>query len=62
VAARMTYFDLSTDPKFMGDFTSSLFLPHTDLEKFPSVTRMLKRRPAAANAAPPPVAAGGREP
>ena len=42
IAARMTYFDLSTDPKFMGDFTSSLFLPHTDLEKFPSVARMLK--------------------
>jgi len=42
VAAKMTYFDLSTDPKFMGDFTSSLFLPHTDLEKFPSVAGMLK--------------------
>jgi uncharacterized 2Fe-2S/4Fe-4S cluster protein (DUF4445 family) len=42
IAARMTYFDLSTDPKFMGDFTSSLFLPHTDLDKFPSVARMLK--------------------
>jgi uncharacterized 2Fe-2S/4Fe-4S cluster protein (DUF4445 family) len=44
VAARMTYFDLSTDPKFMGDFTSSLFLPHTDLQKFPSVTKMLRAR------------------
>jgi uncharacterized 2Fe-2S/4Fe-4S cluster protein (DUF4445 family) len=44
VAMRMTYFDLSTDPKFMGDFTSSLFLPHTDLERFPSVVRMLKGR------------------
>jgi uncharacterized 2Fe-2S/4Fe-4S cluster protein (DUF4445 family) len=44
VARRMTYFELSTDPKFMGDFTSSLFLPHTDLDRFPSVMRMLKRR------------------
>lgn len=44
VAARMTYFDLSTDAKFMGDFTSSLFLPHTDIQKFPSVAKMLKGR------------------
>jgi uncharacterized 2Fe-2S/4Fe-4S cluster protein (DUF4445 family) len=36
IARKMTYFDLSTDPKFMTEYTSSLFLPHTDLEKFPS--------------------------
>ena len=46
VASRMTYFDLSTDAKFMGDFTSSLFLPHTDMEKFPSVAKMLKMSPS----------------
>lgn len=40
IAAKMTYFDLSTDPKFMNEFVSSLFLPHTDLEKFPSVSLM----------------------
>jgi uncharacterized 2Fe-2S/4Fe-4S cluster protein (DUF4445 family) len=37
IAAKMTYWELSTDPKFMNEFTSSLFLPHTNLEKFPSV-------------------------
>ena len=42
VSERMTYVDLSTDTKFMNDFTSSLFLPHTDVEKFPSVIRTLK--------------------
>ena len=42
VAARMTYFELSTDPLFMNDFTSSLFLPHTGLERFPTVVEMLK--------------------
>jgi uncharacterized 2Fe-2S/4Fe-4S cluster protein (DUF4445 family) len=42
VAQRMTYIDLSTDAKFMNDFTSSLFLPHTAVEKFPSVMRVLK--------------------
>jgi uncharacterized 2Fe-2S/4Fe-4S cluster protein (DUF4445 family) len=41
-ASRMTYFELSTDPKFMGDYTSSLFLPHTDVERFPSVMRRLE--------------------
>ncbi|MBI3947154.1 MAG: DUF4445 domain-containing protein [Armatimonadetes bacterium] len=37
LARKMTYIELSTDPKFMNDFISSLFLPHTDLSKFPSV-------------------------
>ncbi len=37
IAGRMTYFDLSTDSWFMNEYTSSLFLPHTDLEKFPTV-------------------------
>jgi uncharacterized 2Fe-2S/4Fe-4S cluster protein (DUF4445 family) len=37
VAHAMTYFDLSTDPLFMKEYTSSLFLPHTDLNKFPTV-------------------------
>ena len=37
IAGSMTYFDLSTDPWFMNEYTSSLFLPHTDLEKFPTV-------------------------
>jgi len=39
IASLMTYFDLSTDPKFMRDFTRSLFIPHTDVEKFPSVVK-----------------------
>ena len=42
----MTYVDLSTDSKFMNDFTSSLFLPHTDVEKFPTVMRTLKNAAA----------------
>ena len=37
VASRITYFDLSTDSMFMNRFTSSLFIPHTDVENFPSV-------------------------
>ena len=37
IASRMTYIELSTDPKFMNEYTSALFLPHTDIERFPSV-------------------------
>jgi len=37
IAHRMTYIELSADNSFYDAFTSALFLPHTDLSKFPSV-------------------------
>lgn len=37
IARRMTYIELSADNAFYEAFTSALFLPHTDLSKFPSV-------------------------
>lgn len=37
IASRMTYIELSTSARFMNDYTSALFLPHTDIERFPSV-------------------------
>ncbi len=43
IANKMTYLELSADNSFMEAFTSALFLPHTDLERFPSVAEMLKR-------------------
>lgn len=33
----MTYVDFSSNPGYMNDFTSALFLPHTDLKSFPTV-------------------------
>ena len=39
IAPNMTYFELSTDPQFMNEYTGSLFLPHTNIEKFPSVEK-----------------------
>ncbi len=33
----MTYIDFSSNGRYMDEFTSALFLPHTDLEMFPSV-------------------------
>jgi len=43
IAKRMTYIELSADNSFYEAFTSALFLPHTDLHKFPSVEEALKR-------------------
>lgn len=37
VCKQMTYIDFSSHPGYMDDFTSALFLPHTNLEMFPSV-------------------------
>ena len=33
---QMTYIELSVDNDFYNEFTSSLFIPHTDIAKFPS--------------------------
>ncbi|MCL4304187.1 MAG: DUF4445 domain-containing protein [Anaerolineae bacterium] len=41
VAAKMTYLELSADNAFYEQFTSALFLPHTDINKFPTVAAML---------------------
>jgi uncharacterized 2Fe-2S/4Fe-4S cluster protein (DUF4445 family) len=37
IASRMTYLELSADNTFYDAFTSALFLPHTDLARFPTV-------------------------
>jgi uncharacterized 2Fe-2S/4Fe-4S cluster protein (DUF4445 family) len=37
IAQRMTYFELSTAPSFMEEFSSACFFPHTNIEEFPSV-------------------------
>lgn len=35
VAQMMTYRELSTDPAFMEEYVSAMFLPHTDCARFP---------------------------
>lgn len=39
VAQMMTHFDLSDNARFMDNYVSCLFLPHTDSSLFPSVQR-----------------------
>ncbi|MFQ5910374.1 MAG: ASKHA domain-containing protein, partial [Thermoplasmata archaeon] len=41
VTKRMTYIELSVSPMFFNEFTSALFLPHTDIEKFPSAKELI---------------------
>jgi len=45
IASRMTYIELSADNTFYEAFTSALFLPHTDANKFPSVQAALQKTP-----------------
>ena len=39
IARKMTYIELSKDPSYMDEYISSLFFPHTDLERFPTVKK-----------------------
>ena len=43
IARRMTYIELSADNSFYDAFTSALFLPHTDMSRFPSVAQALEK-------------------
>ncbi|HEX9016273.1 MAG TPA: ASKHA domain-containing protein [Chloroflexota bacterium] len=44
VAKKMTYLELSADNRFMEEYISGLFLPHTNVDAFPSVTAVLSGR------------------
>jgi uncharacterized 2Fe-2S/4Fe-4S cluster protein (DUF4445 family) len=39
ICHNMTYIDFSSNPRYMDEFTSALFLPHTNLEMFPTAVR-----------------------
>lgn len=42
IARMMTYLELSTNTKFMDQYISALFLPHTHSKNFPTVMRRLE--------------------
>jgi uncharacterized 2Fe-2S/4Fe-4S cluster protein (DUF4445 family) len=42
-AGKMTYLELSADNSFYHNFTSALFLPHTEIARFPSVQAVLEK-------------------
>lgn len=37
IASAMTYIELSVEPGFMEEYVAAMFLPHTDIQRFPSV-------------------------
>ncbi len=37
LANRITYLELNADPTYMDEYMAALFLPHTDLSRFPNV-------------------------
>jgi len=39
IAELMTYIELSADPDYMGEFVGACFLPHTDINLFPSTKK-----------------------
>jgi len=43
VAQKTTYFELSTAPRFMDEFVSACFFPHTNVELFPSVMAVMPK-------------------
>jgi uncharacterized 2Fe-2S/4Fe-4S cluster protein (DUF4445 family) len=44
IANRITYFELNANQQFMNKFISSKFLPHTNLDYFPTVKAELAKR------------------
>ena len=46
VTKRMTNFELSETPSFMDHYVAALFLPHTDMDKFPKLKARLDARRA----------------
>jgi uncharacterized 2Fe-2S/4Fe-4S cluster protein (DUF4445 family) len=44
IAARITYVDLSSNPRYMDSYVKALFLPHTDLGQFPTVAQIFESR------------------
>ena len=37
IAAKMAYFELSTESAYMDEYMAALFFPHTDLARFPNI-------------------------
>ncbi len=44
VTKKMTNFELSETPSFMDNYVAALFLPHTDMDKFPKLKARLEAR------------------
>ncbi len=52
IAEAMTYVELSADNTFFEAFTAALFLPHTEIKRFPSVAEIWERQNGVKQKAP----------
>jgi len=43
LSRKVRYLELAIDPDFSQEFTRALFIPHRDLDRFPSVKEHLER-------------------
>jgi uncharacterized 2Fe-2S/4Fe-4S cluster protein (DUF4445 family) len=43
IARKMTNVELSVSRRFMDEYLSALFLPHTDISQFPTVEKLLRK-------------------
>jgi uncharacterized 2Fe-2S/4Fe-4S cluster protein (DUF4445 family) len=43
IARKMTYLELSVSRSFMDEYISGLFIPHTNIDAFPSVKKLIKK-------------------
>lgn len=50
ISRNITYFELNANQEFMNKFVSSKFIPHTNMDYFPTVKRRLRERGATAGA------------
>jgi len=44
LAKRIEYVELGADPNFQNEFLKATYLPHREMERFPSVIAMLKKK------------------
>ncbi len=44
ITRRMTNFELSETASYMNNYMASLFLPHTDMSRFPRIKQRLESR------------------
>ena len=44
IAHKMTYIELSVSRSFMDEYMSALFLPHTNINAFPTIKKEMARR------------------
>jgi uncharacterized 2Fe-2S/4Fe-4S cluster protein (DUF4445 family) len=44
VAGKLTYIELSADNTFYNEFTAALFLPHTEISRFPNVAEIWEKQ------------------